>query len=343
MSCWDADATSPGDYFVVGPTFVLEGPSGSAPDTLTLRAAERPGVREATLRAALHGDRAIVVDRPAGSALSASDVVELLRLFARVCLDFWAYRLPLEVRGIAGLRGRGFAGSADRIEAASDPAIAAALAADGFEEDDGVWRRGPAPFARIGAKAATMEEVYQDLFSVPWNFVPRERDVYGPLIAGAPPGPLSVLDLGCGLGKNSGPLESRGFAVYGIDPAAGAVRRCRAVVERPERFIVASGAALPWRDASFDRVLDVGSLHCMDEEERRQAVAEIARVLAPRGALYSRFFTPRPRRWLQLQPMQVDRFGLGADEVERLLSAHLVCESIAERGPVIYAKAVKAA
>jgi SAM-dependent methyltransferase len=150
-----------------------------------------------------------------------------------------------------------------------------------------------------------------------------------------------VLDLGCGLGKNVGPFEARGFSVYGVDPAYAAVRRCRDIVAQPQRFIVGTATDLPWRDGSFNRVLDIGSLHCMRDAERRIAVLEIARVLSPGGLLYSRFFKPRGLAWVQRQPMQVDHFGLTLDEVSSLLDGPLVCESVTEEASVIYAKARK--
>ncbi len=315
------------DYCVVGPTFVLYGqPDESRPDVLAMRAEERPGRRVARLRATLRHDAVRIAEPESVDPLSGQEVAELIQLFVRVCADFWSYRFPLDVH----------------LDDSAEAVVRDGLSSDGFTTLDGtVWRRPPVPFTRTPPKARSMEEVYQDLLSVPWNFVPREWDVFDRLIVEARTTSLSVLDLGCGVGKNVGPLEDRGFAVYGVDPAHGAVRRCRAIVGRPDRFVVGTAARLPWRSDCFDRVLDVGALHCMETEERRQAVREVARVLTPGGLLYSRFFTPRPSRWLEMQPMAVDRFGLCVDEVRTLLAGPLVCQSIIEQGPVVYATAVK--
>lgn len=316
------------DYCAVGPRFVLyTDEQGTADDTLTVRAVERPGNKTGLIRAE-SDDAAIRIRGPQpAETFSPADTAELLRLFVRVCSDFWGYRFPLEIDP----------------EVASHFTVREALRIDGFSETVApVWRRPAGLFTRTGAKALTMEAVYEDLFSVPWNFVPREWDVIGPLIDQAPPAPLSLLDLGCGVGKNVQPLADRGFAVFGVDPSATAIRRCHAVVAgaaRPGRFLVGSAAALPWRSAYFDRVVDVGALHCMPPDDRRLAVVEIARVLKPGGRMHSRFFKPRPASWLQLQPMAVDRFGLTVDEVRDLLASVLVCDSVAETGPAIYVAA----
>jgi SAM-dependent methyltransferase len=314
------------DYCVVGPRFVLTSDAHrTTADVLTVLAEERPGTATGWLRAVVReGETVRILQPESEQPWSPDGTAEVLRLFARVCADFWTYRFPLEID----------------TDAAQDPLVRSALTADGFSPaDGGVLRRSATLFTRPGPRAHTMEEVYQDLFSVPWNFVPREWDVFGPLIDQASSTALTVLDLGCGVGKNVEPLAGVGFSVYGIDAAATAIERCRAVAPHPDRFVTGTAAALPWEAATFDRVLDVGALHCIPEDERRRAVLEIARVLKPGGLLYSRFFKPRPDAWLKVQPMAVDRFGLTADEVRTLLEGPLTCESITENGPAVYARA----
>jgi hypothetical protein len=316
------------EYCVVGPKFALIGEGDKpAADELTLDVEAHRGEVVARLSAVLRDREVVQMHEPHSvHQLGEADIAELVRLFARVCADFWAYRFPLEIEFVE----------------APPPTIREALSADGFSARGGaLWFRPAVLFPVREPKARTMEEVYQDLFSVPWNFVPREWDVCGPMLAEAPTTDLAVLDLGCGLGKNVGPFEARGFSVYGVDPAYAAVRRCRDIVAHPKRFIVGTATGLPWRDGCFNRVLDIGSLHCMRAADRRIAVLEIARVLSAGGLLYSRFFKPRGLAWVQRQPMQVDHFGLTLDEVGSLLDGPLVCESVREDASVIYAKARK--
>ncbi|WP_412077492.1 class I SAM-dependent methyltransferase [Streptomyces xanthophaeus] len=169
-------------------------------------------------------------------------------------------------------------------------------------------------------RAASMEEVYADPYTVPWNFVPLETDVLERLLAGTPPG-SRVLDLGCGYGKNARQLIPLGYRVAGSDISASAVARARRLLGPGVELSVADATALPWPDASFDAALDIGCLHCMPAEDRPAAVRELARVLTPEGVLYSRMFRPRPAQWLAAQPFHTTDFGLEAGAAAALLGS----------------------
>jgi SAM-dependent methyltransferase len=91
----------------------------------------------------------------------------------------------------------------------------------------------------------------------------------------------TILDAGCGPGGNGAWLAQHGD-VIGADVAPEALAFVRA--RRPEvRPVRASLTALPFRDGSFDIVLGVTVLYTVDDDER--ALAEMARVLSPEGAL----------------------------------------------------------
>ena len=64
-------------------------------------------------------------------------------------------------------------------------------------------------------------------------------------------------------------------------------------------FRVGSITALPYADASFDVALTNIMYHHLDLVEKRQAVAEIARVLRPGGRYASSEFGPRAHNTLQ--------------------------------------------
>lgn len=96
-----------------------------------------------------------------------------------------------------------------------------------------------------------------------------------------------ILDVGVGTGADlpwiaeraPGPIE-----VWGIDLAAGMLRRCRRRVERgvaplQVRLAVADAHALPFPDGTFDRVLHVGATNSF--RDPRRALAEMARVAKP--------------------------------------------------------------
>ena len=239
---------------------------------------------------------------------------ELFRLFARVCVRLGKHAVPLAMRTTT-------------IE--SDQ-IARMLIEDGFElAGDNLLVRAPNPFV-LEAKAANMHEVYDDPLCIPWNFVPREWDVLARLFSDVSlcqsdgtPRSACILDLGCGFGKNAVVIEEHGFDTYGLDVAPQAVARCRRLVRNPERFVVGTATALPWSDGTFDRLLDVGCIHCVAPDSVDEVVREIERVLVPGGVLISRIFRPRSPTWLQAQRFATTHFGYFEKDVRKFFERYL--------------------
>ena len=98
-----------------------------------------------------------------------------------------------------------------------------------------------------------------------------------------------VLDIGCGNGRNSRYLASKGFQVTGIDisPAQVEIAKKRAEKELPEnpiQFHVADATKLPFQDGQFSAVLYIATLHHLPSaDERLKSLIEIFRVLKPGG------------------------------------------------------------
>jgi SAM-dependent methyltransferase len=95
-----------------------------------------------------------------------------------------------------------------------------------------------------------------------------------------------VLEVGLGYGTLSGRIAARGADLYGLDIAAGPVEMVRhrlRLMGRPADDHIAQGSALamPFADASFDRVYSIGCLH--HTGDLPQAVSEVHRVLRPGG------------------------------------------------------------
>jgi SAM-dependent methyltransferase len=90
-----------------------------------------------------------------------------------------------------------------------------------------------------------------------------------------------ILDAGCGPGGNGAWLAQHG-TVVGVDvsPDALAFVRARRPETRPAR---ASLEALPFPDGIFDVVVGITVLYTIDDDQH--ALHELARVLAPGGAL----------------------------------------------------------
>jgi SAM-dependent methyltransferase len=101
------------------------------------------------------------------------------------------------------------------------------------------------------------------------------------LFDGVGPG-TSVLDVGCGTARSYAPeLARRAGSYVGVDVSATAVEAARAA--GLDARVVDDASALPFPDASFDRVVCIEVLEHLFAPDR--AAAEIRRVLRPGGKL----------------------------------------------------------
>lgn len=103
-----------------------------------------------------------------------------------------------------------------------------------------------------------------------------------------PCAPAQLLELGTGNGMVASLFAQRGYAVEGIDISREAIGWAR------ELFIAASLAgafhhgdicAMPFDAGRFDIAIDGNCLHCLIGVDRRRGLAEVKRVLRPRGML----------------------------------------------------------
>jgi SAM-dependent methyltransferase len=91
----------------------------------------------------------------------------------------------------------------------------------------------------------------------------------------------SVLDLGAGTGKLTRALVPRFARVIAVEPDAAMLDVLEEVVPEADARL-GSGEAIPVGDAEIDAVFSAEAFHWFASDE---SVAEIARVLRPRGAL----------------------------------------------------------
>lgn len=113
-----------------------------------------------------------------------------------------------------------------------------------------------------------------------------------------------LLDAGCGTGLTALRVAAQypGCAVYGIDISPKMVQVAQRDAERQglaADFRVGSITHLSYPDGSFDVVITNIMYHHLDLAEKRQAVAEIARVLKPGGRYVSAEFGPRASNALE--------------------------------------------
>jgi SAM-dependent methyltransferase len=99
----------------------------------------------------------------------------------------------------------------------------------------------------------------------------------------APQAGDSLLDVGCGTGWFTRHAAADGLIATGLDPNPGWLAYARAHGSPASSWVEGDARALPFVDASFDRVLSIAALCFIDDE--RQAVAECVRVTRRRFAI----------------------------------------------------------
>jgi len=118
-----------------------------------------------------------------------------------------------------------------------------------------------------------------------WWFVARRRLIAALLKDLMPPGPIDILDIGCGTGAMLDELVPYG-RVVGADYSPDALAFCRKRGERTGiayELVRADVRLLPFVDNSFDVVTAMDIIEHIDRD--KDAMLEIGRVLRPGGHL----------------------------------------------------------
>ena len=89
-----------------------------------------------------------------------------------------------------------------------------------------------------------------------------------------------VLDVCCGTGLGSRPLIENGFRVTGLDNSKGMLEKARAQLPAAT-WTEGSALAMPFEPRTFDAAISAQAFHRF--EDKAKALAELARVLKPRG------------------------------------------------------------
>jgi cyclopropane fatty-acyl-phospholipid synthase-like methyltransferase len=98
--------------------------------------------------------------------------------------------------------------------------------------------------------------------------------------------PLSVLELGCGVGRFSRYVAQQGMHVTGVDFSPAAIARARASAahdDAPPEFLVGDVTRLESLTGPFDVAFDVGCFHCLNEPSQQDYASEVFRLLKPGG------------------------------------------------------------
>jgi SAM-dependent methyltransferase len=110
----------------------------------------------------------------------------------------------------------------------------------------------------------------------------------------------SALDLGTGSGVWGVQLAKRGWTVTGVDMAEKALRRARERADEAEvdmRFVHGDVTALRQAGvgSDFRLLVDTGTFHGLDEQQRLAMGREVSAVAAPDATVLLDCFTPRRR------------------------------------------------
>jgi ubiquinone/menaquinone biosynthesis C-methylase UbiE len=135
-----------------------------------------------------------------------------------------------------------------------------------------------------------------------------------------------VLDIGCGTGTFATLIKRLhpDVEVVGLDPDPKALARARRKAERESvevRFDQGFADALPYPEASFDRVFSSFMFHHLSREEKEGTLREVRRVLKPDGTLHLLDFGgPESSADGFLSRLLYSRHGLKDNSEERVLS-----------------------
>ncbi|MGH3502004.1 MAG: class I SAM-dependent methyltransferase [Nocardioidaceae bacterium] len=139
----------------------------------------------------------------------------------------------------------------------------------------------------------------------------------------------TVLDLGCGIGRHTVLLASRGFACYALDLSGSGIAATQETVQRAGltvNFTVGGMHDLPYDTASFDYVLAFNVVYHGDESAVGKTLAEVRRVLRPGGVYQSTMLSKRNSEYgvgIEISPNTFQQPDAHDDKVH----PHLYCDA----------------
>ena len=118
--------------------------------------------------------------------------------------------------------------------------------------------------------------------------------------------------MGCGNGKTAGLIIGRGAELVAVDFSINGLRACRRSLGLANLEAVLSDVRfLPFTCGSFDSVVAYHVLGHLMEEERREAVSEVHRVLRRGGTLLLKVFSVQDMRFGQGKEVERGTFRRG--------------------------------
>jgi len=152
----------------------------------------------------------------------------------------------------------------------------------------------------------------------------------------------TILDAGCGNGRNITYFLQNGFKVYGIDQSEHAVELAKRLSadlcpdHSPDNFKLAPVEGLPFDDGQFDLVICSAVLHfANDAEHFDNMVGSLWRVLKPGGYFFARLASDIGIETL-VQPLGNYRYLLPDGSERFLVNEEILLEYTRELGAQLY-------
>ncbi|HKZ93433.1 MAG TPA: class I SAM-dependent methyltransferase [Candidatus Bathyarchaeia archaeon] len=104
------------------------------------------------------------------------------------------------------------------------------------------------------------------------------------------------LDLCCGTGTNTVYMAEKGFQAVAIDISKHALKLAKQKSRKARvdiQFALASFVTLPFKEAAFDFVFDMGCFHHVEIEDRKEFIRGICQVLKPKAHYQLTCFSDR--------------------------------------------------
>jgi SAM-dependent methyltransferase len=152
----------------------------------------------------------------------------------------------------------------------------------------------------------------------------------------------TVLDAGCGSGRNITYFLQNGFSVYGVDQSEHAVELSKRLSadlcadHSPDNFKLAALENLPFDDGRFDLVICSAVLHFANDAEHFDSMLRsLWRVLKPGGYFFARLASDIGIETL-VQPLGNYRYLLPDGSERFLVNEEILLEYTRELGAQLY-------
>lgn len=166
--------------------------------------------------------------------------------------------------------------------------------------------------------------------------------LFDQLLKGRFDGCRTVLDAGCGSGRNIAYFLQNGFSVYGIDQSEHAVELAKRLSadlcpdHSPDKFKLAAIESLPFDDEKFDLVICSAVLHFANDAEHFDSMLRsLWRVLKPGGYFFARLASDIGIETL-VQPLGNYRYLLPDGSERFLVNEEILLEYTRELGAQLY-------